>query len=97
MVRVCVVMNSLHFLLVSDVPYNGNDLASDVFAIDLRDLVKLLFCPSHNIDFGPVHSERLCAHQADPRSSSRDEGNLVLDWEHLTELHAAVVRRHVVM
>jgi hypothetical protein len=83
-------------LLGADISDDRDDLTSDVLAMRLDNLLKLLLGASNDIDLGTVDSQSLCNHETDTGTTTGNEGDLVLDIEDLAHLEFRVVgRRHV--
>lgn len=63
-----LIDKALNIFLASDVGNKGNDLASNVFAVSLSYTLQLLLGTADNVHLGPIDSEGLGAHEADPRA-----------------------------
>ena len=63
-------------LLGGDVGGYGNDFAGDALSMCLNDILQLVFCSADDVDFGPVNSKCLDAHESYAASTSCDQGNL---------------------
>jgi hypothetical protein len=88
--------NLRYTILGADVSDDWDDLASNVLAMCLDNLLKLLLGTTNDINLGTVDSQSLGDHETDTRATTSNEGDLVLDIKDLAHLKLGVVgRSHV--